>query len=127
MKLSAGIFSALILVVSLSAEANTSGSVFGRSSPVPAALRERILSAVQARCPSIITPYGLEEIKTEVREDHVDQGVVDFFYSTSLSSRYFADGMHPATTTIQVESAEYAFSNGDNLQILGISSGEDCR
>jgi hypothetical protein len=98
MKLSAGIFSALILVVSLSAEANTSESVF-----------------------------GLEEIKTEVREDHVDQGVVDFFYSTSLSSRYFADGMHPATTTIQVESAEYAFSNGDNLQILGISSGEDCR
>lgn len=109
-----------ISVISSTAFANTVDSAFERESPIPVELRSRILQAIQSQCTDHISAYGLKETRTDVRMEKIDQGVVDYFYTTTFTSRYFFDGMHPVTTYITVESAQFSFSNGDNLEVSSV-------
>lgn len=120
------IFLLLGLFLSMQAQANNSDSVFKKDSELPRNLQERVLAAVQSKCANLIMNYGLSEIATEVRIERIDQGVIDRFYTTTFFSRYLFDGTHPTTTYITVESAEYSFSNGDNLEVTNISSPDGC-
>lgn len=113
------------LSLSVSALANTLETVYKKDTQLPVALQERILKVLKERCPDMIQPYGLREKTTEVRVDRVDQGVIDRYYTTTFSARWYFDGYHPSTSYIEVKSAEYSFQNGDNLSVLDID-GDRC-
>ncbi len=106
------------LTLSITAHANTVETVFDKDSKVPTDLQARILNYVNTKCSAVIANYGLNEVSTSVRLDRIDQGVVDQYFTTTFSSRYYFDGMHPTTIYFTVESAVYAFQNGDNLEVL---------
>lgn len=119
----------LVLVgflVALSAQANTLDSVFKKDSAIPVELQQRILDAINTRCGRLVMQYGLQEQSTNVRVERIDQGVIDYYFSTTFSSRYNFDGTHPVTTYITVESAQYSFSNGDNLEVSSVQSHDGC-
>lgn len=105
------IVSLLAFLFPLATFANSVETVFPASSPLPAELRARVLEAVKARCPAGLTHNTLREESTRVREESVDQGVRDYFYTTDLHTTYLFDGTHPVSATITVVSAEYSVSN----------------
>ncbi|WP_408096250.1 hypothetical protein ACJVC5_14520 [Peredibacter sp. HCB2-198] len=113
------------LSLSVSALANTIDFTFKKDSPIPVALQERLLKVLKERCPEMVLTYNLREKSTEVRVDRVDQGVIDHYYTTTFSARWYSDGYHPSTSLITVESVEYSLQNGDNLAVLKID-GERC-
>lgn len=100
--------------------ANTAESVFQNNSKVPSELQKRILSAINDKCESVLSKNGLTEVETLSKNVKYDQGMIDVLYTTIFTSRYYFDGTHPIMTTIMVESAEYAFQNGDNLEVINI-------
>lgn len=111
---------AMGFLFTVTSQANTIESAFKSDSVVPKELQVRILESVTTQCGELVTQYGLSEIITKVREDKVDQGMVDYFYETTFKSRYYPDGMHPGSTYLTVESAKYDIDNGDNLAILNV-------
>lgn len=116
-----------ILTVANVAFANNVDSVFRKESVLPDVLKEKTLEAIKLKCAKIVSDYGLQEITTSLKTETIDQGMVDVYYTTTFSSRYNFDGTHPVTTYITVESAEYAFSNGNNLEVLKVQSqSNDC-
>ena len=119
-------FFPLTVLISTTTWSNTPETAFKRNSEVPVELKARILSALERNCSNLIAKDGLSEQETTVRIDQVDQGIRDHFYTTTFSSRYYFDGSHPITTTITVESAQYDFVNGDNLEVISISSPDGC-
>lgn len=116
----------ILLFAPLATFANSVDTVFPASSPLPAELRARVLEAVQARCSRGLTFNTLRETSTREREERVDQGIIDYFYTTDLSTTYYFDGMHPVGATITVESAEFDISNPgiDRFRIIGIQDGK---
>lgn len=111
------LFLLLTLTLSVSAHANTVESVFKKDSLLPLELQKRVLSAIEKKCQDVLTENGLAESATTVREDHIDNGIVDYYYTTTFSSRYYFADQHPTYAYFTVESAEYGFSNGDNLSV----------
>lgn len=116
----------ILLLVSSLTQANTVESTFRPDSSLPLELRENILHAIKSECGNLITAYGLREITTEVRIERVDQGVLDYYYETTFSSRYYFDRMHPTHTTITVASAKYAVTNGDPFVVSRVESQHGC-
>ena len=112
----------LALLLPLTTFANSVDTVFKADSALPAELRARVLEAVKARCGDGLTFNTLREDSTSYREERVDQGVIDYIYTTDLQTTYLYDGMHPVGATITVESAEYSVSNPsvDKYEIRGI-------
>lgn len=118
----------LALVVSVYAQANTLDSVYKKDSPVPAELQKLILDSVNTRCADIISAYGLREVTTTVKVDRVDQGIVDRYFTTVLSSRYPIDGYHYGLSNIEVKTVEYSSQNGYNsLEVLSVKGDKGCR
>lgn len=115
----------LLLSVSL-AQANTVESSFQIHSELPSELRVKVLETIKSQCGNLISAYGLREIRTDVRVDRVDQGIRDYYYETTLSSRYYFDGMHPTYTTITVESAHYDVINGEPFAVISVESPDNC-
>ncbi|WPU63197.1 hypothetical protein [Peredibacter starrii] len=113
------------LSLSVSALANTIDFTFKKDSPISVELQQRLLKVLKERCPEMVQPYGLREVTTAVRIDRVDQGIIDRYYTTTFSARWYFDGYHPSTSYIEVESVEYSFQNGDNLAVLKID-GDRC-
>ena len=101
----------LAVLFPLTTFANSVDTVFLPNSALPSELRARILQAVEARCSAGLTHNTLREEATRVREESVDQGVRDYFYTTDLHTTYLFDGTHPVGATITVVSAEYSISN----------------
>ncbi len=97
-----------------------SNSVFRKNSPVPSELQTRIIQEILTKYPCMT--MGLFEDSTEVHEDRVDQGVRDFYYTTTLQYTWYFDGMHPSTERFTVKSAEYSISNPsvDRLEVISI-------
>jgi hypothetical protein len=104
--------------------ANTAESVYLKDSVLPQSLRHRVLDQIKIRCPDISVELGLKEISTRVHYEKIDQGVLDYFYTTTFLANYRFDGIHLSFAYITVESAEYEISNPtvDRLQILQIRS-----
>lgn len=73
-------------------------------SKLPAELRGSILVRIARDCPKAL---NIEEGETSVREEHVDQGVRDFYYTTKFKVRWYFDGMHPTGDVITVKSVKY--------------------
>jgi hypothetical protein len=115
----------ILLFVPLASFANSVETVFNASSALPAELQVRVLEAVKARCSRGLTFNTLRETSTRVRKERVDQGIVDYFYTTDLETTYYFDGMHPVGATITVESAEFDISNPafDRFRIVGVRDG----
>ncbi|MCM2277315.1 MAG: hypothetical protein NDJ89_04510 [Oligoflexia bacterium] len=90
--------------------ANTPETAFRKDSAVPDELKILILEELRSRCPDGISYGGLAELQTAVRQDRVDQGVIDSYYVTSFASRYAVDGVSPKQAIIVVHSAAYAHS-----------------
>ena len=101
------VFIMISMIVSfhLAALANTVESAYLQNSILPQELKGMILDALQAKCPEAISPYGLSEVETVVRSGDF-QGKPYRFYTTNFRSRYYSDGMHPATLNITVYSAD---------------------
>lgn len=110
------LFFVITFALSLVAQANTVETVFKKDSEIPVELQQKIIDYVTQNCKAIVELYGLSELQTEVRYDRVDQGILDTYFTTTLSARYHYDGMHPSVTRIVVESAKYDFY-GDNLRV----------
>lgn len=115
------------IAFSISAQANTIDTVFKKDSALPQELQKRVLQYVNTNCANLVSYSGLQELATDVREVKIDQGMVDQYFTTTFASSYRFDGQHSVRTYITVESAQYAFSNGDNLAVLSIESNDDCR
>lgn len=99
----------LFFLSTLTVNANTVESVYNDGSKLHRILKTEILDTLTSKF-SCINAYGLKEIETEVVVDEVDQGVVDYYYTTTFSATYTYD-YHPNNTTIVVRSAKYAGSN----------------
>ncbi len=113
--------------LSIAAQGNTINTVFKNESQVPVELQKQILDFVNIRCGNLVSNYGLHELKTTIREyNRVDQGMVDAYFTTTLTSEYYFDKMHPSTTNITIESERYNFSSGDNFVVISASSSDGC-
>lgn len=113
----------------LSIAAAAASPVFRADSQLPQELQTRVLAQIHEDCPKA---YELSELETTSRENRVDQGVIDVYYTTKILARWNYDGMHPDAVgeTITVESAEYAVSNPsvDRYEVKTPSSdGGACR
>lgn len=115
----------MALTLTSVAQANRIDTAFKKETAVPQELQKSILENLKTRCGDIVEAYGLTEIKTTVRIDRVDQGVIDRYYTTTFSSRYSYD-YHPRTATITVESVEWSYQYDDPYAILSIKSDSGC-
>jgi hypothetical protein len=77
------------------------------ASELPAILRNKIEIELQDRIPCL-DKASVKEIMTLVRADRIDQGVVDYYYTSTFSFRYFFHGNHARRVTLVVKSAEYS-------------------
>ena len=99
------------LLFTCQVHANTVDSVYKKNTLLPFELQQRILSAVVEKCANVIIPNGIEELSTKVREEQIDQGMLDLYYSTEFASRYYLDDQHPIHAYITVESVAYSIAN----------------
>lgn len=91
---------------------------------MPIELQEKILKAIADRCERIT---NLQEVETVTRVDRIDQGQVDYYYTTYFTANWYFDGTHPINTTIKVESEDLAIYNPSisRLNVLSVE-GEAC-
>ena len=91
---------------------------------IPLALQTLIDQALDSRCAYAVRPI---EVDTQVREVHVDSGVVDRYYDTTLWADYRDI---PGGITIQVTSEDLALHNppGSGQNVISLTSTSDaCR
>jgi len=88
-------------------------------SQLPQDLQARIETAVDGKCYKM---SELTEISTVVETVHVDNGMDDRFYTTTLQGLYRFDNGILDEAIVTVKSAEYAFQNGDNLEVSSVQS-----
>ena len=62
----------------------------------------------------------LKEINTEIKYVKIDQGMVDQYFKTDFSVRHYFDDQHPMNMYITVKSAQYAFYNGKNTEVISV-------
>ena len=99
----------LFFFSTLTANANTVDSIYSADSKLDKLLKVEIAGTLVSEF-SCINPFGIKEVTTKLVIDEVDQGVVDYYYTTTFSVAYTYD-YHPNTATIVVESVKYAGSN----------------
>lgn len=89
---------------------------------IPSHIQKRMEAEVAARC-QVAGRVRLEETRSSMREERIDQGVIDFFYSTSITvSERLDQYIFDEIGTVEVDVAEYSFSNplaGDNVVVEG--------
>jgi hypothetical protein len=99
-----------IVFLSFAAQAVTPDQVFRRDTQLPQELQQRVLNKALT-CGAYVAHWSLQERATTVRVDRVDQGIVDFYYTTELTVQYYFDGTHPMSYSIFVESAQIEVNN----------------
>ncbi len=117
---------AIATLVSVSTFANDLQSVYKKDTVLPVRVQERVLETLKTQCPNLLINWGLTEVITTLRVDKVDQGITDYYYTTSFSSRFYFDGMHPSYADITVESVNWDLQNGDDISIQKIYSPDGC-
>ncbi len=100
---------ALFFLSTLAVSANTVESIYQEDSALHRLLKVEIAQALTDKF-NCINPYGIKEVETVVEVDRVDQGVIDYYYTTTFSITYTYD-YHPNSTRVVVRSAKYAGSN----------------
>ena len=100
-------FLLLFVLFTTVCQANTVESVFNKNSELSEILKVKILVALNEKFPCL-SPYSIRETKTEVRVDRVDQGIIDYYYTTTFSVNHDYD-YHPRTYTVTVESQDSDF------------------
>lgn len=98
------------VLLSFAAQAVTPDQVFRRDTQLPQELQQRVLNLALS-CGDYVAHWSLQEKATTVRVDRIDQGIVDYYYTTELTVQYYFDGTHPATHSIFVESAQVEVNN----------------
>lgn len=113
----------LLLTLSNMAVANTVENSFDSDSKLPNLLKERILEKIKLEIPCLKND-SLKEVKTTEVVDVVDQGVVDYVYTTTLKFQYYPDRYHPAWGELIVKSEHWAGYCKDycNMQVLEMNS-----
>lgn len=119
------IFSLVILSSSLG-WSNSLESVFRKDTHLPVILQEKLLHRLKLEIKNL-SPFSLREINTELRVDRVDQGVIDYYYTTNFEMSVTCD-FHPTTAYLTVKSAEFSFycQNNCNIEILDIKTQGTC-
>lgn len=90
------------------ANANTAETVFKANSELPVILQTKIVEEMKKAIPCLES-YSMEEIKTEVMIDQIDQGITDYHYTTTIEFRYFFDRYHPSFGNITIKSEQIDF------------------
>lgn len=119
----------VVSLMTITASANTTASVFKAKSHLPAPLQEKIMYELNMKCPQAISAYGLKEVKTQVTEvDEADRDAESATnYKTTFASKYLHDGMHPAHQEITVLSSTHMDHIGrKNATILEIKTQSGC-
>ncbi|HRK07505.1 MAG TPA: hypothetical protein PLZ57_07020 [Pseudobdellovibrionaceae bacterium] len=105
--LAAAVFSA---AAPARAESLNIGTFFLLDSELPTELQNQLRRELEKRC-RFDANTRFEEVRTEVRVEQIDQGVIDHFYTTHLIAREFNANGTQNFTAIVVESSWYAGSN----------------
>ncbi len=92
------------------AESLNIGTFFLVDSELPSELQNQLRRELEKRC-RFDANTRFEEVRTEVREERIDQGVIDHFYTTHLIAREINANGTQNFTAIIVESSWYAGSN----------------
>ena len=113
---------AVSMIVSLSALA--SDTTFRSDTKLPLELQKLIDQSIAKQCSS--SSYA-NETSTLEETKHVDQGIVDTFYTSTFLTTWYFDGQHPVGTYITVKSVEWAVSNPlvEKYQVLEVSADSD--
>lgn len=92
---------------------------WAKDSEIPVDVRTRIEQTANARCQPI--GIGWKEASTSIREELTDDGIVDYFYTVILSSKFKIDQvMMEDVDSVQIEVAKFSFSNpkaGDPIEV----------
>lgn len=116
----------LSALLAFSAQANTVKTVFKTDSALPQELREKLINYVEQHCGEYVIPFGLSELETTVVQTNQAVGVTRLDYSTTLSSTYYFDGMHPTSVRIEAASleidaaAEFPYFDIDHVTVDGM-------
>lgn len=98
-----------LLILTSTAQANTSQSVYPNESKLIKELKVEVIESVLKRFPCIDN-FGLTEVTTVVTVDQIDQGVRDLYFSTVFKADFHYD-LQPNTAEVRVESVRYDGSN----------------
>jgi hypothetical protein len=114
----------LALVTTL-VSANTVETVFQKDSELPVILQTQIIKQMTKDIPCL-EAYSMSEVKTEVKIDRIDQGITDYYYTTTINFTYFWDRYHPSHGTITVKSEQIDFYCHDhcNFRIAEMLTSE---
>lgn len=99
-----------IILLTFEAKANTVPSVYLPNTPLPEALKEKIVESIQDHL-SCLESNSLQELKTKVEVDQIDQGIRDEYFTTSFRARAYLDRYHPSTLKLSVKSVNLDISN----------------
>lgn len=115
-------FFLLFILITTVCQANTVESVFEKDSELSEILKVKILDALKEKFPCL-SPYSISEKKTLVRVDRIDQGIIDYYYTTTFSVNHVYD-YHPRTYTVTVESQDSDFwcENSCNMTVDKITA-----
>lgn len=99
-------------IMFLSSVAMADEVVFLQENPMPEALRAKVAAQLTKRCSKAfeITNLIIEE-KTNVHIERVDNGVVDYYYSSTFSVTLQNDPAHFESQFIYVKSAQFGGTN----------------
>lgn len=100
----------LVTVISLLVIGQAHASLFLSNTTLPTELQQLIVNTIKKEVPCVAL-YSLKETETLVREERIDQGVVDYFFTTKITGQYYFDSYHPAAMDVVIETAEYDISN----------------
>ncbi len=115
------LFAGLFMLLSISYAATAQSVQFKPNTELPLELRAKVSVAVSRQCPNLI---NLFENVTTVRVDKVDQGVIDYFYTTTINAEVAVDQFEYVPVLVVVNSAVYAHNNptaGDNTVVEAVS------
>ena len=104
------ILTSALLSTPVHAQTVTAGTFFVADSQLPNELQMKLRLALETRCMFDVNTR-FEELRTEVRTETIDQGVIDQFYTTYLVAREFNFNGTQTLTNIVVQSSWYAGSN----------------
>ena len=93
-----------VAVMSLTAQANTTDSVFGNNSVLPKQLQTQMLDLLTEKCSMVVESYGLRETETIIISEELG-AESETQYETVLRSRYHYD-FHPRTEQIKMLSSK---------------------
>ena len=110
----------IVSLMTITATANTTASVFKTDSLLPVPLQEKIMYELKMRCPQDISAYGLKEVQTKMTVvDEADRDAESATqFETAFVSKYLSDGMHPSYQEIKVLSSTYNNHMGKKIATI---------